>query len=128
VKTSTALLATAAIAIIGIGVFGFGITGKAAGEPGKYDEFAKCLSEKGVKFYGAYWCPHCNNQKQMFGESFQYINSIECSLPNRAGQTAFCTQAGIRAYPTWEFGDGRRFEGELSFEQLSQYSGCKIGD
>jgi len=32
--------------------------------PGKYDDFAKCLTQNGVKFYGTYWCPHCNNQKR----------------------------------------------------------------
>ena len=23
------------------------------------DAFAKCLSDNGIKMYGAYWCPHC---------------------------------------------------------------------
>ena len=94
--------------------------------PSKYDKFAKCLSDNGVKMYGAYWCPHCNNQKQLFGDSFNYINYIECSLPNRAGQTQVCIDAGIKAYPTWEFINGKRIEGELSFEQLSQNSNCKL--
>ena len=91
----------------------------------KYGAFAQCMTNSGVKMYGAYWCPHCNNQKEMFGDSWQYINYIECSLPNRAGQTQFCNDAGIRAYPTWEF-IGQRIEGELTLEQLSQLSGCQL--
>ena len=90
------------------------------------DAFAKCLSDNGIKMYGAYWCPHCNSQKQMFAESWKYVNYIECSLPNRAGQTQICSDAGIKAYPTWEFANGNRIEGELSLEQLSLSSNCKI--
>ncbi len=94
---------------------------------GKYDSFAKCLTGSGVKMYGAYWCPHCTNQKQMFGDSVQHLAYVECSLPHRAGQTEVCKQAGIQGYPTWVFKDGKTFAGELSMEQLSRYSGCKLG-
>ena len=24
-----------------------------------YDTFAQCLSDAGTKFYGTFWCPHC---------------------------------------------------------------------
>jgi len=36
--------------------------------PGKtdYSEFAKCLTQKGAKMYGTFWCPHCQNQKKEF--------------------------------------------------------------
>lgn len=93
---------------------------------GKYDGFAKCMSDKGVKMYGAYWCPHCNEQKQMFGSSWKYINYIECSLPNRGGQTQDCNQAGIQAYPAWEFQDGKRAVGSLAPSDLSKFSGCEL--
>ncbi len=76
--------------------------------------------------YGAYWCPHCINQKEQFGPSWQYINYIECSLPGGRGQTTQCEQAGIEGYPTWEFGDGERASGELTFEMLSEKSGCVL--
>lgn len=92
--------------------------------PGKLDAFAKCLTDNGIKMYGAYWCPHCLNQKKMFGSSFQYINYVECSLPNKAGQTEICNKVGIQSYPTWGFKDGRRVEGELTLADLSENSGC----
>ena len=92
----------------------------------QYDNFAKCLSDNNVRMYGAYWCPHCANQKEMFGDSFQYVNYIECSLPNRAGQTQACKDAIIESYPTWEFKDGSRTKGEMTFLQLSQKSGCSL--
>jgi hypothetical protein len=91
---------------------------------GRYDSFAQCLTENDVKMYGAFWCPHCQNQKKAFGASWQYVTYIECSLPDGRSQTEFCQRANIKGYPTWEFGDGSRIEGEASFEQLAQRSGC----
>lgn len=69
---------------------------------GKYDSLAKCLTDKGVKMYGAYWCPHCQNQKKAFGDSFKYINYTECADPNVEGQLEVCQKAKIESYPTWE--------------------------
>ena len=92
----------------------------------KYDGFAQCLSESGAKMFGAYWCPHCQQQKADFGKSWEYVDYIECSLPRRAGQTAVCTQAGIESYPTWEFADGSRRNGKLSLNELALATGCSL--
>src|SRR3989344_3569664 len=40
-------------------------------KPGKYDPFAQCLTDNGAKMFGAYWCPHCSDQKKMFGSSWK---------------------------------------------------------
>ncbi len=94
---------------------------------GQYGGFAKCLKDKGVKMYGASWCSHCVNQKNMFGESLKYLNYVECAASGAPGpQEQVCQNAGIRAYPTWIFPDGKKNEGEMTFEQLSQDSGCKL--
>jgi len=90
------------------------------------DAFAKCISEKGAKMYGAYWCGHCMDQKQMFGKSFKYINYIECSLPNQGGTTQACQMAGIESYPTWDFQGKDRQTGVVSFEQLAAETGCTL--
>lgn len=89
-------------------------------------EFAKCLSEKRVVMYGASWCPHCNNQKKMFGENWKYVNYVECSTASGIGQSKQCDEAGITAYPTWEFSDGTRKQGELTPSQISKLSGCAL--
>ena len=99
---------------------------RGSADSGKYDAFAQCLTDSGVKMYGAYWCPHCQNQKKMFGSSWDNIIYIECSLPNKAGQTDICIAAGIQGYPTWEFADGSRTSGELTFGDLSLRSGCVL--
>jgi len=91
-----------------------------------YDAFAKCLADEGVTMYGAFWCPHCQNQKEMFGDSWKFVNSIECSTPDGRGQTEVCQQAGITGYPTWEFQDGSRVSGEITLMGLSQKSGCRL--
>lgn len=104
----------------------FNLTGGGTG-PGKYDEFAKCLTSSGVKMYGAFWCPHCENQKKMFGSSWGYVDYVECSLPDKSGQTQVCIQAGIKLYPTWQFHGGERVEGELTFGELGEKSGCELG-
>lgn len=101
------------------------INNNKAPEPGKYAEFAQCLTDNGAIFYGAFWCPHCNDQKESFGEDFQYVTYVECSLPSRA-QNQVCNDASIEAYPTWEFADGSRVEGALSFPQLAEKTGCVL--
>ena len=94
--------------------------------PGRYDDFAKCLTANDVKMYGAFWCSHCQSQKKLFGASWQYVDYVECSMPDGNSQTEFCKQAGIQGYPTWEFKDGSRLDGEVPFSQLSQKSGCAL--
>ena len=86
--------------------------------------FAKCLKDNGAKMYGAYWCGHCEDQKKAFGDGISELDYIECSLPNRQGQTEFCTQAGIESYPTWEFADGEKLTGKQNFETLGLKTGC----
>jgi Zn ribbon nucleic-acid-binding protein len=91
-----------------------------------YRDFAKCLSEKNLTFYGAYWCPHCQRQKSMVGDAKDYLPYVECSLPGGKGQTQECQNAGVNAYPTWVFPDGTRRTGEVSLDVLSEKSGCSI--
>jgi len=93
---------------------------------GEYDNFANCITNSGAKMFGAYWCSNCNNQKDLFGSSFDNIQYIECSLPNKGGQTPECNQEGITGYPTWEFADGERVAGFTSLVQLSLKTGCPL--
>src|SRR5216684_102809 len=81
-------------------------------KPGRtLDDFAQCLKAKGARMYGAWWCPHCAEQKEMFGFAFQYVNYTECSPEGLKTMNDLCKQAGIKGYPTWQFSDGSRTEG-----------------
>src|SRR3989338_2875622 len=93
---------------------------------GVYDDFARCLTDKGAKMYGASWCSHCGNQKELFGSSWQYVTYVECTIADQQDQAVVCQQAGITSYPTWQFGDGSQVTGEMTFEQLSQQTGCLL--
>jgi hypothetical protein len=110
--------------ILGVSFAGFSINAKKTS--GQYDEFAKCLTINDVKMFGAYWCPHCESQKDMFGDSFKNVDYVECSLPNRAGVTQICRQEGIQSYPTWEFSGGERVNGVMSLNDLAARSGCDV--
>src|SRR5579864_5675304 len=46
----------------------------------KYDAFAHCLGAHQARMYGLYWCPHCLEQKEMFGEAFHYVPYTECAI------------------------------------------------
>ena len=115
------------VIFIAVGVLGLFLWFRpSSGLPGQYDDFAKCLSEKNVNMYGAFWCPHCNNQKKLFGDSWQYMNYVECSTPDGRGQTQICKDQNIESYPTWEFPDGKRLSGELRMSDISRLSGCML--
>src|SRR3982750_4258242 len=59
------------------------------------DGFAKCLNKSGAKIYGAWWCPHCADQKELFGFAFQYVNYVECSPKGQRTESDTCKQAGV---------------------------------
>jgi hypothetical protein len=95
-------------------------------EPGKYDEFASCITDSGTTFYAAFWCPHCQAQKAMFGKSDKYLPYVECSQPSGQGQLQICTDANVTSYPTWQFPDGSRLTGEQDLETLAEKTGCAL--
>ncbi|HTR66920.1 MAG TPA: hypothetical protein VMH85_14175 [Terriglobales bacterium] len=94
--------------------------------PGRLDAFAKCLTERQAKMYGAFWCPHCQEQKEMFGSSFEYAPYIECGVKGSRAEQPVCTQAGVKNYPTWWFADGSHVEGTLPLSALAQKTGCSL--
>lgn len=84
------------------------------------DAFAACLTEKGVTMYGSESCGHCKNQKRIFGDSFKYVNYINCNQDR-----SICSQAGIPGYPTWKI-DGKNYPGMQPLERLASLSGCEL--
>lgn len=94
--------------------------------PGALDSFAKCLENSGASFYGAFWCPHCQNQKKLFGKSAKFLPYIECSTQDSRGQLKVCKDKNIEGYPTWEFSDGSKESGELSLTRLADKTGCQL--
>jgi len=84
---------------------------------------AEHLERSGAKYYGAFWCTNCQEQRRLFGASADRLPYVECSPDGRRSTVAFaCVSNEIRAYPTWVIRE-RRFEEVLTPEQLARYSG-----
>jgi hypothetical protein len=77
------------ILIISVAGF-FIIRGRSDSTPNPKTALAQCLADKGATFYGAYWCPHCNNQKLAFGSrASKKLPYVECALfPSEVSSTA----------------------------------------
>ena len=111
------------VILIVIGIVGFSVSGhfvKNDNDLSDLDKFAKCLSEKGAVVYVSQYCGHCKNQKDMFGDSFKYVNSVECTE-----NQDLCQENGISGVPTWII-NGLPYAGEQSFERLSELTGCPL--
>jgi len=91
---------------------------------------AKCLAAKGVTMYGDFRCPHCADQKALFGESFKLVPYVECGTPGKpmtlANQAQACRDLGITKYPTWIFPDGERVANPQPLNALAEKAGCKV--
>jgi hypothetical protein len=92
----------------------------------RHDAFARCLTGRGVKMYGAFWCPHCQEQKEMFGASFEYAPYVECGVKGDAhGVAQVCKDQDIKHYPTWQFPPmGERVERVFTLQELGDRTGC----
>jgi hypothetical protein len=82
------------------------------------EQLAKCLTEKGIKMYGSMYCPHCAEQKALFGDSFKLVNYVECTNPDNA---AAC--AGLKGVPAWDI-KGQIYYGKQELSKLRELGGC----
>jgi hypothetical protein len=92
----------------------------------RYDGFAKCLATKQAKMYGLYWCPHCIEQKEMFGKAFQYVPYVECAIKGSHEITPACKAVGVKLFPSWQFGANPPIEGVFPLQELSDKTGCSL--
>lgn len=86
---------------------------------------ARYLTQIGAKEYGAYWCPHCHDQKMLFGrEAAKLINYFECDPKGQNSRAEICqaTATNIKGFPTWEI-KGQFYSGTQSLEKLAEFSG-----
>ncbi len=92
----------------------------------KYDSFAECLAGHQAKMYGLYWCPHCADQKAMFGDAFRNVPYVECAIKGSKELAPECQAAGVKLFPSWQFGSNPPKEGVLSLQELGEKTGCKL--
>lgn len=86
-------------------------------------ELARWLDQSGAVMYGAWWCSHCHNQKQLFGrQAAAEVPYVECDSDGQNPQVEVCRAAGVTGFPTWEV-NGEMYAGTQSLETLATLSG-----
>ncbi len=86
---------------------------------------AEHLTATGVVMYSAYWCPHCHDQKELFGkEATAKLKIVECAPDGHNSQAALCATKNIQGFPTWEI-KGKLDSGQKTLAQLAAMSGYK---
>lgn len=89
-------------------------------------ELARHLADIGAKEYIAYWCPHCQEQKLLFGQqAYQIISEnvkIECAADSPLAKPDLCKTAKIEGYPTWII-KGKTYSGVQNLQELAKASG-----
>lgn len=79
------------------------------------------LAAQGAIFYGAWWCPACFQQKNLFGkEAGNSLPYVECDKSDEGRQR--CQAAEVRAFPTWDLKGKPRLEGVQSIDELKAWS------
>jgi len=121
--------AFAVAAVLGLHLHFSGVFDPAAGPEDPYlAALATHLDEQGARFFGAYWCPHCEDQKALFGAAAPRLPYVECSPEGRNGPVALaCLDNDVRDYPTWIV-NGRRLTGVVRPSELARLSGFQPAD
>ena len=84
---------------------------------------AEHLTAVGARMYTAYWCPHCHEQKELFGrQATAKLQVIECAPDGRNSQKELCDAKKIDGYPTWEI-NGKLDSGVKPLPKLAELSG-----
>lgn len=84
---------------------------------------ARHLTQIGAKEYVAWWCPHCHEQKQLFGkQAYSDITHVECDPNGKNARPDLCQAANVQSFPTWVI-KGKTTAGVQSLEELAQASG-----
>lgn len=124
-QPATVRIVVIMLVVIAVAIFAWTKLSKPDQSLAKKEALAQCLTDKGVKMYGAFWCPHCAAQKKDFESAFSKVTYVECALPdNPRDQTQACKDANIDSYPTWIFADGSRVSGEQTLNDLATKAGC----
>ena len=86
-------------------------------------KFAKFLSDNNIKMFSAYWCPHCHDQKQLFGKkAVKELTIVECAKDGKDNQYQLCREKEIQGFPSWEI-KGEIFSGVKDLNDLAIMTG-----
>ena len=81
------------------------------------------LTAAGAVMYTAYWCPHCHEQKELFGkQAIARLKIVECAPDGQNSQVELCQSKKIDGYPTWEI-NGKLDSGVKPLQKLANLVG-----
>ncbi len=103
--------------IIGVILLAIGILYFKSGNANPDEKIVKCIAEKAT-LYVSTGCPHCQTQKNVFGEMVELLNIIDCTKDSNK-----CVEAGITNIPTWIFND-TYVKGSYKIDELKEMMGC----
>ncbi|WP_066377036.1 MULTISPECIES: vitamin K epoxide reductase family protein [unclassified Anabaena] len=88
---------------------------------------AQHLAKVGAKEYVAFWCPHCHEQKLLFGQAAYDILKennvpVECAPESPKGKPELCQAAKIQGFPTWII-NGKSYSGVQNLTELAKATG-----
>ena len=110
--TKTYLILSIIVIIVIIGI----LMRKSNGETPER-ELAECIGSKS-ELYIQLGCSACKLQEDVFGESYIYLDIIDCTQSPEK-----CSQAGITKTPTWII-DNEKYPGVRTLELLKEETGC----
>ena len=88
-------------------------------------DLAAHLTAGGAVMYSAYWCPHCHEQKELFGkQASDQLQVVECAPDGRNNQADLCKSKGLTGFPSWEI-NGQIDSGVKPLSELADLSGYK---
>jgi hypothetical protein len=62
----------------------------------------------------------------MFGKAFRNVPYVECAIKGTSQLTPACVAAGVKLFPSWQFGAGQPIAGVFPLEELSDKTGCSL--
>ena len=88
-------------------------------------EFARFLSKNNIVMYSAYWCPHCHDQKQLFGKlAVEQLNIVECAKDGVNNNYELCQKKEIDGFPSWEI-KNEIYSGVRDLKELAEIAEYK---
>jgi thiol-disulfide isomerase/thioredoxin len=86
---------------------------------------AEHLKSQGAGFYGAVWCSHCKEQKELFGDAAEFLPYHECDSEAANSEAKTCEDLGVTAYPTWIINQVK-YTGAKTLAELAKLSNFPV--
>jgi len=83
------------------------------------------LAARGFRVLGAFWCSHCEAQRELFGRgaALPYTECFPDGYRTGVAMAPACAAAGLQGFPTWLLPDGSKLEGDQTLQKLAELSG-----